>query len=346
MLGRFCGELGRGVLMIGGAATFNSSWQNSSLEKLLPVRFAASQSSAALEREFHIQISPEALQHPAFQLADTQSAQELWSHLPAFSQFGRVDAPKKGAQIWMTHPTEEGAHGPRILMASQPYGSGQSAVLCLQNFWRWRLAKDTDPAQFDRFWRQQFRWLGQAGRQQVDIHLVDQELRPQRDIRFELQRQPGVELGPRTNGTFLVRIENEQKQAVHEESIELLPGQAAALEFHAERAGLYGISVLDATKALVASRPFEIRDRDVELEQTARNMETLKQWAGVSDGLAFKVEDCPQASDLVAQIKGKVQQVRQRQETRQLVGLNGWTLSVLLASLTGEWCLRKRWLLI
>jgi len=105
MLGRFCGELGRGVLMIGGAATFNSSWQNSSLEKLLPVRFAASQSSATIDREFHIQLSREALQHPAFQLADNQSAQELWSHLPAFSQFGRVDAPKKGAQIWMTHPT-------------------------------------------------------------------------------------------------------------------------------------------------------------------------------------------------------------------------------------------------
>ena len=39
VLARFCGELGGGVLMIGGPATFDGSWQSSRLEQLLPVVF-------------------------------------------------------------------------------------------------------------------------------------------------------------------------------------------------------------------------------------------------------------------------------------------------------------------
>jgi len=35
VLARFCGELGGGVLLLGGAATFDGSWQNSRLEQLL-----------------------------------------------------------------------------------------------------------------------------------------------------------------------------------------------------------------------------------------------------------------------------------------------------------------------
>ena len=57
--------------------------------------------------------------------------------------------------------------GKRILMASQRFGAGLSAVICVQNFWRWRLAKDADPQHFDRFWRQLFRFLSEPSRQEV-----------------------------------------------------------------------------------------------------------------------------------------------------------------------------------
>ena len=41
ILARFCGEMGGGLLLIGGQATFDVSWQSSRLEQLLPVVFAA-----------------------------------------------------------------------------------------------------------------------------------------------------------------------------------------------------------------------------------------------------------------------------------------------------------------
>jgi hypothetical protein len=57
----------------------------------------------------------------------------------------------------------------------------------------------------------------------------------------------------------------------------------------------------------------------------------------------MKVEDCPNAADLVAQIKAKIEQVRQGKQMRRPVGVNGWMLALVLACLGGEWLLRKRW---
>jgi uncharacterized membrane protein len=190
VLARFCGELGGGVLMIGGPATFDSSWQGSRLEQLLPVVFAAHAGVQGLDRAFRLQLTDEAMQHPVFQVADNRPIGEIWAQLPTFTQYGRVDNAKPGAQVWMQHQSDDGPHGRRILMASQRYGAGLSAIICIQNFWRWRLAKDSEPQQFDRFWRQLFRFLSEVGRQDVAIHLAEQELRPEMDVQVVLERQP------------------------------------------------------------------------------------------------------------------------------------------------------------
>src|SRR5439155_12714754 len=54
VLARFCSELGGGVLMIGGPGTFDSSWQSSRLEQLLPVVFASRTVVQGLDRPLRI----------------------------------------------------------------------------------------------------------------------------------------------------------------------------------------------------------------------------------------------------------------------------------------------------
>src|SRR5262249_29195342 len=94
ILARFCGELGGGVLMIGGAGTFDSSWQGSRLEQLLPVVFSPGAGVQGLDRPFRLQLTEDALQHPVFQIAENRSARDCWAQLPTFTQYGRVDAAK------------------------------------------------------------------------------------------------------------------------------------------------------------------------------------------------------------------------------------------------------------
>src|SRR5438874_4305604 len=83
VLARFCSELGGGVLMIGGPATFDSSWQSSRLEQLLPVVFAPGGGVQGLDRPFRLQLTDDALQHPVFQIANSRSAREAWARLPS-----------------------------------------------------------------------------------------------------------------------------------------------------------------------------------------------------------------------------------------------------------------------
>jgi len=343
ILSRFCAELGGGVLMIGGPATFDSSWAHSRLEQLLPVVFAPSAGVQGLDRPFRLQLTDDALQHPVFQIADNRAAREVWNQLPTFTQYGRVDAPKPGAQVWALHQTDDGPHGRRILMASQHYGAGLSSVLCIQNFWRWRLAKDSDPQQFDRFWRQLFRFLSEVGRQEVAIHLADQEFRPPMDVQIVLEKQPNPKNFTDASPRFFVRVEDSQKNLLHEETVELKPLHPVDMKFHAEKPDIYTVTVSDALKIPVATRAIEIRDVNIEFADTARNMETLRQWASVSDGLAMKIEECGNAGDLVSQIKAKIEQVRHGKPVRRPIGANVWMLSLVLGCLGGEWIVRKRW---
>ena len=72
-------------------------------------------------------------------------------------------------------------------------------------------------------------------------------------------------------------------------------------------------------------------------------MEILHQWASLSDGLALKVEDCPDASAMVSQIKARIEQVRRDKPMRRPVGPNGWLIGLVLGCLGAEWLLRKQW---
>jgi len=231
-------------------------------------------------------------------------------------------------------------------MASQRYGAGLSAVLCIQNFWRWRLARDSDPGQFDRFWRQLFRFLSEVGRHEVSIHVADQELRPEMDVQVVLERQPNPKNVTETSRKFFVRVEDTQKTILHEETVELETLHPVEFKFHAAKPDVYTVTVSDSLKVPIATRPVEIRDVNIEFQNTGRNMETLRQWASVSDGLAMKVEDCGDTANLVAEIKAKIEEVRHGKQSRQPVGLNGWMLSLIVGCLAGEWVLRKRWGLV
>jgi uncharacterized membrane protein len=348
VVARFAGELGGGVLLLGGPLTFDGSWQGSRLEQLLPVTFDPSPGVLGLDRPFHLALTPEALRHPVFQVADGKSPQVVWAALPTFTQYGRVLAAKPAALVWAVHDEDRGPNGPRILMASQPYGAGLSAVVCVQNMWRWRLARDADPQQFDRFWRQLFRFLGQASRQDVGIELQDQDLRPGAEIHLVLERQPRPERGagsPAAGGAdrFTVTIAGPDGKKLSEEALDLVPLRPATLSFRPGSPGIHTITVTDPRRTPVASRRVEIREVDVEMQRTGRDMENLRQWAGVSHGLALKAEEAGSGTELVARLRERIQEARRGRRQRAPLGLDVRTLTVLLLALGGEWTLRRLW---
>ena len=346
LLARFCAELGGGVLLIGGAATFNSGWKGSRLEQVLPVAFAAHPGIVGLDRPFRLRLTPEALGHPLFQIAGDGRNAEAWAAIPPFQQYGRLDGAKPGAQVWAEHPDDDGPQGRRVLVASQRYGAGISAVVSVQNLWRWRLARDSDPLHFDRFWRQLLRHLSEPSLHEIRIDIADQDLRPRSDIRLSVERQPRPGDTPGVRQTFRLVVTDDRQRRISEQDLELFPGRPAEVVFRAETPGLYSVRVLDASQRDVAFRPVEVRDANLEFIETARNMEALRQWASLSGGLAVEAERAPEGRAVVGQIREKVEVLRRFKPLRRPAGMNGGVLALVLGCLVIEWILRKRWLFV
>jgi uncharacterized membrane protein len=366
LLTRFCGELGGGVLLIGGSETFDNSWQGTALEKLLPVTIDTNPGLTDVDQPFHLRLTDEALRNPIFQITDGGDNAAAWAALPTFTHYGRVENAKPGAVVWAVHDQDVGPYGKRILMAEQNYGAGRSAVICVQNFWRWRLAKDSDPAQYDRFWRQFFRYLGEAGRQSVLIDFTDQQLEPPTDLHAVLERQeassdlsaaaapatpvaPGspVPAGPSTAApSFTVVVKGPDQKEIMRQALDLPAGQDVPFSFHAEKEGFYSISVLDSHNIDIAQRSLQLVNSKLELERTGRDMDNLRQWSALTQGEAFAEEDLHDIAPLMTAIHHHMELAAQESTSRLPLGLDGRALAVLLACLGAEWLLRKRWNLL
>jgi uncharacterized cupredoxin-like copper-binding protein len=230
-----------------------------------------------------------------------------------------------------------------VLIASQRYGAGLTAVICLQNLWRWRLARTSDPQHFDRFWQQLLRYLGEGSREQVDLQLPDQRLQPRESIRVVLRRSPDPQQPADAEQPYRFCVTDAETEVIAEHAVELAPGQSVDLTFKVLEPGIYRASVLDQDGAVVVFRSLDISEAEHEFLYTARDMENLRQWANLSGGEAICVEDHQHADQLVKQIKAGVEQPRNRRSVPRPLGINGWVLAMLLGCLCLEWLVRRSW---
>ena len=131
--------------------------------------------------------------------------------------------------------------------------------------------------------------------------------------------------------------------AVLERELKLRPLRPVEIAFRTEDEGVYAVKVLNADGVQLAARPIEVREVDREMERTGRDLENLRQWAGLSQGLALPLEECQDAGDLLDDVLRRAEILQQKRDERRPLGMNGWVLTWLLACLGGEWALRKRW---
>lgn len=344
----FCGNFGGGVLMIGGRGTFDSSWRGSRLEQLLPVRFDEDRGVHGLDPAFQLRLTPEALADPVFEIDDPGKNQEAWSRLPPFDDYGRVAEAKPGATVWAVHSKDTGPDGkPRILMAGQPYGSGFAAVITVQNFWRWRLAREAAQEQFDRFWQQFIRRLGQSGRQEMRIEVLDQELRPDREIAVTVERLANAsEPDSKEPRKIHFSVSSSDGEKIAGQQLELQTGRPERVTFVPKKGDLYTLAVTDEANVELSSRILEIRAPNVEFQTTGRDMPALQQWAMLSGGSAWTAEAIRQdPAAFTWAIKSQLEAARASRMQRRPAGINWWVFGLVALPLCAGWILRKRWML-
>jgi hypothetical protein len=172
------------------------------------------------------------------------------------------------------------------------------------------------------------------------LSVPDQRLQPGSPIRVVLQR-PLDRRGQRE--PFRVLVRDDRSQVILEQTVELAPGGTAETTFTIGRPGTFLVTAVDPRGLAVGARSLELGAIEVELANTARTMEPLRQWAALSGGMALPSEDCENAEGLIGRIKERLEQARQAPPRRLPAGMSVWSFLLLAGCLCAEWSLRKRW---
>lgn len=350
LLVRFCGESGGGVLMIGGSETFNVAWRDSPLEQLLPVRFAMGRRLGSAS-PFQPRLTPEAVRHPVFQLSGQGNPAAVWRDVPQFTEYAEVEGIKLGAEVWAEHPSPPSRRDRAPLIAIQRFGQGRSAAICVPNLWRWRLDQDSDPRHYDRFWQQFFRFLGGGNQDPVLIHLADQELTVDRQLTAVLEMRAGdVAAGSDGNAgstrsarRLEFQVATLEDEVLSRRSVGLSAGGMAEVPFRIQQPGTYQLRVVDEGGELQGTRVVDLKQIDLEMASPGRNLSALRQWAGISGGMALAAEDCREPRELIEFIQGESSVDRPPATRREPLGIHWLTLLLLLGLLAADWSLRKHW---
>jgi len=106
-------------------------------------------------------LTPAALMLPIFAQAGNQTKTPL---LPRFTEYAPVSRAKPGAEVLAVHPTERDpvSHEPYILLATQIYGRGRTAILTTDGLWHWKLNEPSTSRIVETFWQQLMLWLGEG----------------------------------------------------------------------------------------------------------------------------------------------------------------------------------------
>ena len=155
-----------------------------------------------------------------------------------------VEDVKAGAEVWLE---SQGGTGHPVLMASQRYGNGVASVICMQNLWRWRLARTSDPRHYDRFWRQLFRFLADAGRNAVTLNIVDTSPAPGDEVELLIEQPTASGRGTASdsnptvvNEARLTIIGPDQSEVLNI-LVNLDPERLTATRFMANESGMYSV---------------------------------------------------------------------------------------------------------
>ncbi len=363
-IARFVRE-GGGLLMLGGRNSFGpGGFGRSAIETVLPVR-CGSREMPQETTAFVPQVTAAGEIHPILEGINTffpgPGGREVGQGLPKLPKLnGCVTVPgaKGGSDVLMVHPTRRNEAGPLVALAvAKAVGKGRSGAMTFDTTYLWdrpmRAAGQKTP--YPRLWGQLVRWL--AG--------VDAKSRQARsDVLVRLQRtdlQAGERLGIRARvwdpkaargeqPEVTCRIERLDGRVGRSEDVPMIATKLAGryeADFTPTTAGRYRVRV-EARRPNV-EEPLGADQMDVrvtppsaEMDRLARDDKLLEQLADHSGGRRVLLAGLPDLVDHVT----KLQIGRDGPAARaQIVHLYNFPalFVVLVALLTAEWLLRRRW---
>jgi uncharacterized membrane protein len=343
----FVAGRGGGLLVLGGRSFAQRSLIGTPLEPVLPLELsergsgltAAAFNVDRLASQNAIALTPEGEVHPVMRIgspgADTL---QLWSAMPALAGTAALGGPRPGAVVLAVTTTPSGAAHP--LVAVQRYGRGRAMIFAGEASWRWRMLQPADNRTYEYFWRQAVRWVAVPAPDQVTVTVPD-STEPGDSVEVGVDVRDAA-FAPAFDATVDATLSMPGGEA---RPLTLRPEPGAAgrfvSAFRPAGEGLYRLRVearQDAQLLGSSTRWFYVGGGDREFADPRLDEGFLRRVAAESGGRYVRNED---ASQLDAWLESAVPQTVEP-EVRELWH-HPWSFVVLVALLSAEWILRRRW---
>jgi hypothetical protein len=231
------------------------------------------------------------------------------------------------------------------LLVAHTFGEGRALAFAGDSTWRWCL--HGFDAAHKRFWRQVVLWLAkkdEASESNVWIKLAQRRLTPGQRVEFTVgANAPSAE--PVPNASFQVQVEapGGQKSPA---SVVRGEGTTAGTFRDTQQAGDYTVHVTatqDGRELGTTKARFLVIEQDLELDSPLADGTLMDNLATMTGGKALVPEELPA---LLKQLAENTQSLEVQTEAKKTPWDTWPFFLTLVALLSTEWFLRKRWGLV
>jgi uncharacterized membrane protein len=339
---------GGGLAMLGGTRAFDSGgYGDSALREVLPVELDG---KGAFETRGSVQaaLTPAGKAHPITRLLpDPKINEETWRKLPALTGINQVRAVRGESLL-----TAGGDAGSAPLLAIGRFGKGRTLALMTDDAWRWNFIavgnKET-PQNHLKLMRQAVRWLAQEPSfEQVQLRPIPVS-QPGEKVPIKL-RVLKDDFTPTREASVQLRVFSPEGEPIlvsaapageeGEYSGELTPTREGTYRVEAE-ASLGGKALGKDRTSFTAAYSYG------EADDGRPRFDLLKQIAETSKGEYLPIADWNEKAleKIAARLEAIApSEIVEQRQTR--LWSNLWPFAILLALLSVEWWMRRKWGLI
>jgi uncharacterized membrane protein len=334
-----------GGLLFAGARTFDAQGLSGSpLEELLPLRLGdgggvVRAASVTAQDRYKVHPTVEGERHPLMRIGATdEEARTRWAGMPALAGVVQLGGARPGASI-LAVMDQLSPEAPVI--AVQRFGAGRTALFAGQASWRWKMMRPSSDPSYERFWRQTIRWLTADA---VDLITASPpgSVLPGDPVDLPiLVRTP--EFSPSSRGDVRVRVQSPDGQST--DVMPSLTDPARGLfvaRVPASERGIYRAEVVQSGAGPSARTELRwlVGGLDREMTDPRLNEAGLRRLAEASGGRYGTVEEGAEAAGWALEAAARVASAPPEWQD---AWHTGWMFLAIIAMVSVEWALRRRW---
>lgn len=338
-LADFVGRRGGGLLVMGARSAASGALRGTPLEDVLPTRPPATAAPVVMPglAPGSVRLTLEGRDHPITRLAATlQENERRWRELPALPAIG-LGSPRPGAEVLAEEQVQGRAARPLVVV--QRYGAGRAMVFGGEAAWRWKMARPASDRSYEWFWRQAVRWLSERTPRTVQLSAAPSGSRGALDLAVNLRDQA---FEPVNDATVVAEVRSPSMEL----RVVQLPADAGgdglyAVRVAADSPGVYEVEV----SASRGGKPLGNARQAVLVGGIDSEMRDVRADTGFLDRLARRSGGTRLSPDQAASIAGALRRSVPVTAASSPADWwhSPWSMTFLIALLSGEWVLRRSW---